>query len=46
MLKILLDLTAGEVAALDDILRSYLSDLRIEIRDTEKLEMRQLFEAV
>jgi hypothetical protein len=36
-----LELTAEEAAALREVLQSYLSDLRMEIADTERLEFRR-----
>jgi hypothetical protein len=36
-----LNLTAEEAAMLNEILTSYLSDLRMEIADTENMEFRE-----
>lgn len=36
-----LDLNAGETAMLRDILESYLSDLRMEIADTDSMDFRE-----
>ena len=40
-----LNITEDEAAALSRALESYLSDLRMEITDTERLSMRQRLKA-
>ena len=36
-----IELTADEAAKLSEVLQSYLSDLRMEIADTESLDFRE-----
>ncbi|HEU4401369.1 MAG TPA: hypothetical protein VFT43_04625 [Candidatus Polarisedimenticolia bacterium] len=40
-----IDLVAQEAAMLLDVLESYLSDLRMEIADTDSMEMRETLKA-
>jgi hypothetical protein len=37
-----LDLTTDEIAILRQVLESYLSDLRMEIADTDRMEFRDM----
>lgn len=40
-----IELTEAEAATLGDVLESYLSDLRMEIADTDRMEFREELKA-
>ncbi|MEW6488778.1 MAG: hypothetical protein AB1578_12810 [Thermodesulfobacteriota bacterium] len=40
-----IELTEAEAATLQDVLESYLSDLRMEIADTDRMEFREELKA-
>jgi hypothetical protein len=37
-----IDLTTDEIEVLRDVLQSYLSDLRMEIADTDRMDFREM----